>query len=227
MALENLFRKLAKITYYPFKYRRGEGYDAESYWRDRLSKHGMAFRGVGHEGLDEQRNRLIYEQSLREFVDILKQAKIEFAGKKIMEIGVGNGFYLDFCARGSSCYWAIDITDVLFPELAKQYPNVHFLKADVCKMDIKEKFDIILMIDVLEHIVTENNLRSALYNLKGCLSDNGVLILGPVLNKAKKHLFYVRFWDMGHIMQYFHEHPVEVYRPFKNGALLVIRSPRH
>lgn len=142
-----------------------------------------------------------------------------------MEIGVGNGFYLDFCSRDSAQYWAIDVTDVLFPELSKRYPHVHFVKADVCKLGIKEKFDIILMIDVLEHLVAENDLRSALYNLKDCLVEGGALILGPAHNRTKRHLFYVHFWDIGHIARHFQDHPIEVYRPFRNGVLMVIRSP--
>lgn len=59
MTLQDMFIQLAKLTYYPIKYRRGEGYDVESYWKDRFSRHGMAFRGVGNEGIDEQRNRLL------------------------------------------------------------------------------------------------------------------------------------------------------------------------
>lgn len=226
MLLSRLLIKLAKLTYYPIKYGKGEGYDAEAYWKDRLGRHGMSFRGVGHEGSDEAKNRLEYEKSLREFKDALREAGIDFAGKRVLEIGVGNGFYLDFCSRGSAYYCAVDVTDVLFPELSKLYPEVKFVKADVRRLDLREKFDILLMIDVLEHIVSEEDLRSAMDNLKKHLAENGVIILGPVHAKSKKHLFYVHFWSIDRVTAHFQDYPIEAYHPFRNGSLLVIRSPR-
>ncbi len=225
MSLRDLLLKVAKVTYYPFKYRQGNGYDAEAYWRDRFARHGMSFRGVGHEGTEEVRNRLEYERSPREFQDALHKSGIDFAGKRVLEIGVGNGYYLDFCFPGSAYYCAVDITDLLFPELAKRYPEVHFVKADVCKLGLREKFDIILMIDVLEHIVTENDLRSALSNLKSCLADGGTIIIGPIHEKTKKHLFYVHFWSVDKVAAQFRGYAIEMYRPFRKGTLIVVRSP--
>ncbi|MBC7254366.1 MAG: class I SAM-dependent methyltransferase [Actinobacteria bacterium] len=214
---------MAKITFFPLKYRHERGYDAEAYWKDRFLKHGMSFRGVGNEGFDETRNRLEYERSLREFQSALLQAGVDFAGKKVMEIGVGNGFYLNFCAKDSAYYCAVDITDALFAELSRRYPEVHFIKADVCNLNLDEKFDIIIMIDVIEHIVNENDLASAMANVKNCLAPNGVFILGPVHKRTTKHLFYVHFWSLDVITKFFQDYHIEVARPFREGALLFIR----
>lgn len=226
MFLQNILNKMAKITYYPLKYRRERGYDAEAYWRDRFRKHGMAFRGVGNEGMGEERNRQEYEKSLREFREALTKASVDFAGKRVLEIGVGNGFYLQLCSKDSAYYCAVDITDVLFPELSKRYPDVHFVKADVCNLDIHEKFDIVMMIDVIEHIVDEKELCSAMTNIKKCLVGNGVFILGPIHKKTRKHLFYVHFWSLNMIAKYFQDYQIDVIKPFRNGYLLFIRPRR-
>jgi len=216
--------RINKIVYYPLKYKQGKGYDAEAYWRDRLRKYGMGFRGVGNEGLDEERNRIEYERSIRDFQLALLQAGIDLEGKRVLEIGVGNGFYTEFCAKDADFYCAVDITDVLFPELSKRFPHVTFVKADVRNLRLEWEFDVILMIEVLQHIVNEKDLASAMVSIKYCLAKGGTLIIGPVQKKGKKHLFNVHFWGLDSIARYFEGYRIDEYLPFRGGSLLFIRN---
>jgi SAM-dependent methyltransferase len=223
----NFLNKIAKLTFYRIKYGRREGYDHEAYWRDRFQKHGMSLRGAGHEGKSEEENREQYEESLRELQTVMAKAGIGFTDKKILEVGVGTGFYLSHFVKEASYYCALDVTDALFPKLLRLYPQAHFLKADICKDAIEGKYDLIMMIEVLEHIVTKDGLRGAFDNIKRCLAPGGHFILGPVGVKSKKKLFYLHFWSCDDVMAHFESYKVAKHGPFRGGTLMIISPPSH
>lgn len=189
-----LKRGLCKKTIGSLKYSKRNDYDASTYWHDRFSKYGLSFKGAGHEGLTEEENKRLYKQARDVFIDTLQKENLDFSNLRILEIGCGNGFYTKLLYDlGIKDYVGIDITDVLFPELKRNFPEFKFIKKDITKDRIEDKFDLILMIDIIEHIVTEDKFTSALDNVKNCLSNNGLFFISPIRKKSKRHLFYVKW----------------------------------
>jgi len=80
-----------------------------------------------------------------------------------------------------------------------------FLEKDITKDEINEKFDIVIMIDVIEHIVNKSKFLFAMKNIKQCVSDKGFIVITPVQKQTKKHLFYVKFWGLEDISNQFLE----------------------
>ena len=77
----------------PFLYKKGDGYDASRYWKDRLEKHGMSMAGVGVESFSEKRNLLMYQESAQSIRELLFRENIEFDSVSVLDVGCGNGFY--------------------------------------------------------------------------------------------------------------------------------------
>ena len=219
-------RGLYKLIIGPLKYGKGNDYNASRYWHDRFSKYGLSFKGAGHEGLAEAQNKKMYEEAAKVFIALCNREDINFHNAKVLEIGCGNGFYTKLLYNlGVKDYIGVDITNVLFPVHRKNFPEFKFIRKDITKDKIEGKFDLILMIDVIQHIVNKDKLTSALDNIKNCLSDNGIFMVSPIKKKSKRHLFYVRWWSLEDIKRQVNGYILKEMRPFRNDNILVVRKP--
>ncbi len=143
-------------------------YKPEKYWEERLNKN-FSLGGVGHLGFSLIYNIWLYKAKLYTIRRILKNNNINCQGKKLLDIGVGTGFYLSFWEKlGVKSIAGIDITSKSIEELTKKYPKYKFVKANIGdeKLSINEKFDIISAFDVLFHIVRNNEFEQAIRNIK-------------------------------------------------------------
>ncbi len=219
-------RSIHKVFVEPLKYKGASGYDAARYWQDRLSKYGRSLKGVGDEGLTEGENRRMYLQAGQIWLNLCAREGVDFRKARVLEIGCGTGYYTQLLAQqGVRSYVGIDITDVFFPDLKKEYPEFVFLKRDITGDSVDGQYDLILMIDVIEHITQPEKLNAALNQVKKCLSSGGVFVLAPVPKKGRKSLFYIRFWSFDDIAQRFKGFQVGVPENFRYSQIVAIRKP--
>lgn len=100
---------------------------------------------------------------------------------KVLEIGCGIGTQTELLLRflTSGSVTAIDISEKSI-NLAKQrlskYSNVTFKAGDIAQISIEEKFDIILLPDVLEHIPISNH-KELFEKLSGVIEEDGILVI--------------------------------------------------
>lgn len=218
-------RGLNKKFLGPRRYSRGEGYDAARYWGDRFTRHGGSLKGPGDEGVSEEENRRQYEEAGKVFVEVCRGEGVDLPTARVLEIGCGSGYYTGLLADlGVSDYLGLDITDVLFPELGERFPQFDFVRQDITTDGVDGTFDLIVMIDVIEHIVEDQKLSAAMEHVKEALAPDGVFVLAPVMQKARDHLFYVRFWSLAELRERFPAHLIGDPRPFRAGEILTIRK---
>ena len=221
-----LGRALYKLFVAPLKYRGRHGYDAGRYWQDRLSRHGLSLRGVGDEGLSEEDNEKMYQEAAQAFLALCQRERIDFPNTRVLEIGCGNGFYAHLLAEQKvQSYVGVDITDVFFPELEKKHPDFEFVRKDVTADELNGEFDLIIMIDVIEHITSQVKLQAAFDNIRDHLAQGGVFMVAPVPEKGRRSLFYVRFWSLKDIARNFLGFDLGEPIPFRYSRILAIRKP--
>lgn len=94
---------------------------------------------------------------------------------KIMDIGTAKGGFLDYLnKKGLKNLYGIEpsIEDNKDNTLED---NIRLIKGDICqKLNITEKFDLINLQQVMEHIY---NVKTALQNIKNLVRDNGYLLI--------------------------------------------------
>lgn len=219
-------RVIFKTIIFPVKYGKESGYDAENYWGDRFRNHRMSLKAVGCEGLSEEDNLRARERAIAVFDTVCRDQNIQFGTVNILEIGCGNGFYTNYFRKnGARNYTGIDITDVLFTQLQAKFPGYHFLQRDVTAGRIEGQHDLVVMMDVIQHIVNRQKLLSALENVRGCLRPNGIFIVAPLAVSSKRHLFHVHRWSVNELSGVFREDYSKKIIPFREGEeLAVIRS---
>lgn len=221
-----LKRAISKKLTGRLRYRTPAGYDAKRYWTDRFDKYGTSLRGAGHEGLSEEANEEMYLEAARVFEATIRRLLSKHDGTRALEIGCGTGFYTDLLKRvGVAEFTGIDITDALFAEHRERFPGFRFVQADVTKDPLEGTYDLAVMIDVTEHIVTRDDLDSAFSNIANVLVPGGYFIVGPQFEQSRRHLFYVHFWSVDDVRSAFPDWDEVANEDFRDGRLLVFRKP--
>jgi len=219
-------RLVSKQFVEPRKYRVQDDYDAARYWDDRFARYGASLQAVGDEGLSADRNAYEYAHAAKIFKNVLRQVwQGDRTQSRVLEIGPGLGFYTSLLADlGVRHYVGVDITDRFFPVLVEQYPNFKFVRGDVTQHPIPGDFDLVIMIDVIEHIVTDEKFKRALHFLDTILVPGGLLVVAPIMSVSKRHLFHVRFWSKEELQSHLPNFQTVHEAAFREGALMVLRK---
>lgn len=224
--LGTLARGTYKLLVAPLKYGRAGDYDAARYWENRFRKYGPGLRSVGDEGLDEEANARMYSEAGNRLIAVCRDAGVDFGSARVLEVGCGNGYYAGLLLEcGVTDYLGLDITDVLFPNLRQRFSAYRFQQGDVTESVPQHGFDLALVIDVIEHIVTRDKFRAAMANIKASVRKGGLIIIAPVVPRGGRSLFYVRFWTAQDILAEFEGFETMAQVPFRYSGLLALRKP--
>ena len=96
---------------------------------------------------------LLEDNELFLFKDwILPSTLEDFRDKDVLECGCGGGQHTSFIAPYTKSVTAVDLnTTELARERNKNFDNIKFVEADIAKMDLMKKFDIVFSIGVIHH----------------------------------------------------------------------------
>ena len=103
----------------------------------------------------------------------------DLGGKRVLDVGCGNGVYTVEIAKIARFVLGVDLNEKFIEEAMKVreregVQNVKFECCSIEEFEYKEKFDVAIMMEVLEHVTDEEEV---LFKIKELLSENGYLIL--------------------------------------------------
>jgi len=151
------------------------------------------------EGISELRQR-----NFKKIIKIIKSLN-KSQNFKILEIGSGNGFFIEECKKLSINITGSEADEKQYQLLKLKYDNT--LKLNLPLKDIEKKFgeyDYIIFNDVFEHL---EDLDLVIEQLKKFIKDNGQIIINlpssdglifkfsNILNKLGFKNFYNRLWQ--------------------------------
>lgn len=220
-----LARAIEKLLVGPLRYGKGADYSAERYWGDRLKAKAGSLRGPGHEGLSDEENAVLYAEAAQVLRRACRSHGIELASASVLDVGCGSGQHTRLCHEdGVTRYVGLDLTDVLFPALRQAFPQYSFTRKDITSGTLEGRFDLVLVLDVLEHVVDRQRLATALANVAGVVAEGGALFIAlPFAKGSPKLLFYLRHWDMAEITPALDDFQLSPPVPWRDGWLLVAR----
>jgi len=120
---------------------------------------------------------------------------------KLLDVGCGNGSFLKYVLgkKNNIELHGIDLVE-------NNYPDINFIKADISKVSINEKFDVIVSFQTIEHI---DNPHRFIKILKNMLKDNGIIFIdtinsGSLMNIMSEHI--KKLWRVPYERVYDHHH---------------------
>ena len=225
--MSRILRIAYKLTLGRLVYSRGDSYDAEKYWTDRFQHNGGSLRGPGHEGLSADENARMYAEAGQIFRRYCTDNGIDIKGKHVLEIGCGTGFYTDIIAElgPPAVFQGLDVTDVNFDRIAKRHPTFKLTKGNATEpIDLGEVFNVIVMIDVIHHVVTDREFHALISNVKKWMAPEGVFLITPISAKKGKEYFYVRWWTMSELKSVFEGYHIGNPQTFRGNTLVSVYS---
>jgi 2-polyprenyl-3-methyl-5-hydroxy-6-metoxy-1,4-benzoquinol methylase len=155
---------------------------ARAYWNERALLFGGRGDGLGavaSYGMPGFYNRsidLVQWLSLRPWL-------AEAAGRTILDVGCGIGRWSRRFARCGARVVGVDPSTAMVREARRRTSSsglddrCAFLVGDLTELRLRARFDRILAVTVLQHIMEEGDLVRALVNLKALLNPEGRLVL--------------------------------------------------
>lgn len=126
---------------------------------------------------------------------------------KVIDIGCGNGYLTKKITKKFKNVVGVDQSKSAIKFAKKNYKGkIKFINSDLENLNLKKKFDIIFLIEVIEHVYSPDNL---IKKIKKFMKKNTILIISTpyhgyfknlliaLLNKFDDHLNPL--WEHGHI----------------------------
>ncbi|MHA1285691.1 MAG: class I SAM-dependent methyltransferase [Promethearchaeota archaeon] len=139
-------------------------------------------------------------------------------GSKVLDIGCGNGFLTYDIAKKADYVLACDIDKKSIKIARKRFScnNIKYIVADATKYNFQEKFDFIVLSNVLEHI--ENRVK---FLIKIKHFGKYLLIRVPMLNRSWL-TFYKKWFGVEYRLDRSHyiEYTLETFKNELNKAKL-------
>ena len=157
-------------------------FDGRQFWQNRLAA-DSSLKGTGHRAFDLRYNQWFYAAQKDSLDLLIRRNSLSVAGKNILDIGSGNGFFVDyFQEKGAQSVSGLDISEASVNLLQKKFPSLRFANADISLSNpFAESFDIISAISVLFHIVDDERFAAAIHNMAQSCSPGGAIILSDAL----------------------------------------------
>lgn len=150
------------------------------FWSERLTR-DWSLRGVGHIRYSEYYNHYLYRAKVRALRRMLRQHRIAIAGKRVLDVGAGIGFWLRWyqdADAGAAQLTAIDISEAATHRLRAEFPSARVWLGDVAEeWPWPDRFDLINAFDVLYHIIERSRFLNALTQMTRHLEPGGYLVV--------------------------------------------------
>ncbi|MGB2867768.1 MAG: class I SAM-dependent methyltransferase [Bacteroidota bacterium] len=167
-------------------------YRAVDYWSTRHGKYGFDLRGVGDKTKSHKENINLLEEGSRVFLRVCREANVPFSNMQVLDVGCGTGHFAEILRNnGVRDYLGIDIVDTLFEGLRAKLPGFRFQQIDIGTQFLDGKYDLILAMDVLQHVVNDQKFAFALENVRSHLNAHGIIIISTALGPLRRETFYV------------------------------------
>jgi SAM-dependent methyltransferase len=200
------------------------GYHARDYWQARHTHYGFDLRGVGDRTKTEEENLRILRVGGDLILDLCRKHDVHLPTARVLDAGCGTGFYAGVLrSAGMTDYTGIDIVPTLFDGLRERFPTFRFRVTDLGERLIEGEFDLILLLDVVQHITDEHRFSFALRNLKLALAPDGILIISAPLGPYRRHSFYFVVRPLETFVRLFPGWSVDGPVPFEGNSMFVLR----
>jgi len=140
-----------------------------------------------NKGIINKLYHLVRKQSLKSKLNLVNQSSTKKG--RILDIGCGTGYFLQYCKENG---WLIDgmEPDSSARALAENNTKIT-IHSNLLSIDEKEKYDVITLWHVLEHV---HKLNESIQHINKLLKPNGTLIIAVPKCLSYDSITYKDYW---------------------------------
>jgi 2-polyprenyl-3-methyl-5-hydroxy-6-metoxy-1,4-benzoquinol methylase len=178
----------------------------KNYWNN-ITKNELSIRTVGNLRFSLHWNK--YEYKLRQKMIEKITKHVDLINKSVLDVGCGSGFWINYFSKFTNDITGIDISSNIIKRHKEKFSDRFvFKQVDITRDDLlkvlKKKFYFINIIDVLFHIVNDNDYKKAINNISQIIKDDGfVLTTDMPIYRKDKSCSHVRYRKENFIMKTF------------------------
>src|SRR5579883_739220 len=148
-----------------------------TYWENRLGE-DVPLNSVGYHGLSDAYVAWLYRLRARRFKRAVKP--YVKPGMRVLDVGSGGGFYVGLWqALGVEAITATDLTQNALRAIARRFPAVQTREFDAGSAAVPDDlglFDAISCMDVVHHLMEDEQYERAIVNCARLLRPGGVFV---------------------------------------------------
>jgi SAM-dependent methyltransferase len=181
-------------------------YSPDLYWEDRAQRFAGERDGLAAVcayGMPEFYNRAIH---LEQRLALRPWLKVS-AGTRVLDVGCGVGRWSRLLAARGAQVMGVDLSPTMIAQAQMRAvaagiaDRCRFQVQDLSNLDVGEKFDLVLGVTVLQHILDPGRLRTALEAMSAHLAPGGRMILleaapTEVVSRCDTTVFTARHRDV-------------------------------
>ena len=201
-------------------------YDAKKFFKERHKRYGCDLRSVGNCTLSSEENERVYREAREVFLGLCEKEGVDFERARVIDIGCGTGFYTQTLQdAGVGDYLGVDIIEDRFEELREMFGDRAFRQMDVTEETLEGTYDLIVMVDVTQHIVDDEKFSAAMQNIREHLADEGVFIVTSwCAEERRKRTYYEVARPMSYYTKEFGGYHFSEIIPFRDKFIFSIRK---
>lgn len=159
----------------------------EKYAQYLLNKVKEDYNSIGYEF--SRTRSFIWEETRFLFDNYIKK------GELILDIGCGNGRYVELVKNKEAAYVGVDNSQKLITLAKERYPNTDFILSDALSLPFSgERFDRVYSIAVFHHIPSHELRLKFLSEIQRVLKPRGVLVLTVwKFHRWKEYLLLIKY----------------------------------
>lgn len=157
--------------------------DAKTYWCKRFADDPDGWVAGGDRRWTDEVNYNSALEIMSALTDVLERHAAPFAGKTLLDAGCGVGHFTEMARKLSFDATGTDFCEEAVQRAGQRYPESVFRVADVAHLDLSQRFDVIIALNVLVAVADPADWRRALCRFAEHLAPDGVIVILETLRK--------------------------------------------
>ena len=155
----------------------GGRFHPHRYWEARHHARRDSLSAVGHAQLDDETNAEMYEIKRVKLGDMIRRHVANPQGRSLLDAGCGIAMFSSSLVDLGFDVTGVDVSATALERARSREPRATFVPGSLETLSLGRRFDVVVVVDVLLHVVKERAWRSALAALAAHVCPGGMLVI--------------------------------------------------